>query len=123
MTEGIVTLAVQYHVQMKTISVTDFSANLKHYLDAVILDPDSVVINRGSTGAVLISLDEYNSIKGTEEMEKGDRCGKMGSGRVPWLRCPSFFVGRGGFLGGMEKKCIFASYGKKLFILGLLVVV
>ena len=73
MTEGIVTFAVQYHVQMKTTSVTDFRANLKHYLDAVILDSDSVVINRGSTGAVLISLDEYNSIRGTETILASDR--------------------------------------------------
>ncbi len=51
---------------MKTTSVSDFRANIKRYLDAVILDADSVVINRGNTGAVLISLDEYNSIKGTE---------------------------------------------------------
>ncbi len=51
---------------MKTTSVSNFRANIKRYLDAVILDADSVVINRGNTGAVLISLDEYNSIKGTE---------------------------------------------------------
>lgn len=51
---------------MKTTSVSDFRTNMKRYLDAVIYDSDSVVINRGSTGAVLISLEEYNSIKGTE---------------------------------------------------------
>ena len=51
---------------MKTTSVSDFITNLKRYLDAVIYDSDSVVINRGNTGAVLISLEEYNSIKGTE---------------------------------------------------------
>ena len=39
---------------------------MKRYLDAVIYDSDCVVINRGNTGAVLISLEEYNSIKGTE---------------------------------------------------------
>ena len=51
---------------MKTTSVSDFRTNMKRYLDAVIYDSDSVVINRGNTGAVLISLDEYNSIKGTQ---------------------------------------------------------
>ncbi|MBO7523719.1 MAG: type II toxin-antitoxin system Phd/YefM family antitoxin [Bacteroidales bacterium] len=51
---------------MKATSVSDFRTNLKRYLDAVIYDSDSVVINRGNTGAVLISLEEYNSIKGTE---------------------------------------------------------
>ena len=51
---------------MKATSVSDFRTNMKRYLDAVIYDSDSVVINRGNTGAVLISLDEYNSIKGTQ---------------------------------------------------------
>ena len=51
---------------MKTTCVSDFRTNMKRYLDAVIYDSDSVVINRGNTGAVLISLEEYNSIKGTE---------------------------------------------------------
>ena len=51
---------------MKTTSVSDFRNNMKRYLDAVIFDSDSVVINRGNIGAVLISLDEYNSIKGTQ---------------------------------------------------------
>lgn len=41
---------------------------MKRYLDAVIFDSDSVIINRGNTGAVLISLEEYNSIKGTESI-------------------------------------------------------
>ena len=51
---------------MKATSVSDFRTNMKRYLDAVIYDSDSVVTNRGNTGAVLISLDEYNSIKGTQ---------------------------------------------------------
>lgn len=46
---------------------------MKRYLDAVILDSDSVVINRGNTGAVLISLEEYNSIKGTESILASER--------------------------------------------------
>lgn len=58
---------------MKTTSVSDFRTNLKHYLDAVIFDSDSVIINRGNTGAVLISLEEYNSIKGTEAILSSDR--------------------------------------------------
>ena len=51
---------------MRTTSVSDFRTHMKRYLDAVIFDSDSVVINRGGTGAVLISLEEYNSIKGTQ---------------------------------------------------------
>ena len=58
---------------MKTTSVTEFRANIKRYLDAVIRDSDSVVINRGNTGAVLISLEEYNSIKNTEAILRSER--------------------------------------------------
>ncbi len=46
---------------------------MKRYLDAVIYDSDSVIINRGNTGAVLISLEEYNAIKGTESILASDR--------------------------------------------------
>ena len=60
---------------MKTTSVSDFRTNLKRYLDAVIFDSDSVVINRGNTGAVLISLEEYNSIKGTASILASERMG------------------------------------------------
>lgn len=51
---------------MKTTNFTDLRNNLKKYLDAVINDSDTVIINREGTGAVLISLDEYNAIKETE---------------------------------------------------------
>jgi len=52
---------------MRTASYTDLRNNLKSYIDSVIDDIDTVVINRsGGTGAVLMSLDEYNSIKETE---------------------------------------------------------
>lgn len=61
---------------MTTTSATNFRANIKQYLAAVINDSQEVIINRGSESAVLISLDEYNSLKETEylmsskEMEK-----------------------------------------------------
>lgn len=58
---------------MKATSVSDFRTNMKRYLDAVIYDSDCVVINRGNTGAVLISLDEYNSIKGTQAILSSER--------------------------------------------------
>ncbi len=52
---------------MRTTNYTEFRANLKSYMDAVIDDCDTVIINRGNdTGVVLISLDEYNSLKETE---------------------------------------------------------
>ena len=58
---------------MKATSVSDFRTNMKRYLDAVIYDSDCVVINRGNTGAVLISLDENNSIKGTQAILASER--------------------------------------------------
>lgn len=52
---------------MKTTSYTNLRANLKSYIDAVIDDYDTVVVNRGNgKGVVMISLDEYNSLKETE---------------------------------------------------------
>ena len=52
---------------MKTANYTDLRTNLKGYIDSVIDDCDTVIINRGNgTGVVMISLDEYNSLKETE---------------------------------------------------------
>ena len=52
---------------MRTTNFTDFRANLKAYMETVINDCDTIIINRGNnTGVVLISLEEYNSLKETE---------------------------------------------------------
>ena len=52
---------------MRTANYTDLRANLKGYIDSVIDDYDTVIINRGNgKGVVMISLDEYNSLKETE---------------------------------------------------------
>ena len=52
---------------MRTANYTDLRANLKGYIDSVIDDCDTVLINRGNgTGVVMISLEEYNSLKETE---------------------------------------------------------
>ncbi len=52
---------------MRTANYTDLRANLKGYIDAVVDDCDTVIINRGNgKGVVVISLDEYNSIKEAE---------------------------------------------------------
>ena len=52
---------------MRTASYTDLRNNLKSYIDSVIEDSDTVIINRtGGRGAVLISLDDYNAIRETE---------------------------------------------------------
>ena len=69
---------------MKTANYTDLRANLKGYIDSVIDDCDTVFINRGNgTGVVMISLEEYNSLKETEyimssvqNMNEIRRCGE-----------------------------------------------
>ena len=53
---------------MQTTTISGFRANIKHYVDSVIDSGDVVIVNRGNTGAVLISLDKYNSIKGTQAL-------------------------------------------------------
>ena len=52
---------------MTVTKITDFRANAKAYIDAIINDNGTLFINRGTTAAVLISLEEYNSIKATEK--------------------------------------------------------
>lgn len=42
-------------------NISDFRANAKQYIDGVINDANAVVINRGNSAAVLISLDEFIS--------------------------------------------------------------
>lgn len=56
---------------MRTASYSDLKQNLKAYINSVIEDSDTVIINRGKgTGVVLMSLEEYNSIKETEYLMK-----------------------------------------------------
>ncbi len=48
---------------MKAANFTEFRTKLKHYLDEVENNNETLIIKRGSgNGAVLISLDEFNSI-------------------------------------------------------------
>ncbi len=48
---------------MKAANFTEFRTNLKQFLDDVENDNETLVIKRGTGhGAVLISLDEFNSI-------------------------------------------------------------
>jgi prevent-host-death family protein len=52
---------------MKIANYTELRNNLRAFFDAVIDDADTVVVNRsGGKGVVLMSLDEYNSLKETE---------------------------------------------------------
>ena len=45
-----------------------FCFNAILYVDNIINDNGTLIINRGNTAAVLISLDEYNSIKATQSI-------------------------------------------------------
>lgn len=57
---------------MDVINYTDLRSNLKHWLDKVVNDVNELVIKRkGSKDLVLISLDEYNSLKETSYLLKG----------------------------------------------------
>ena len=53
---------------MTTTTISEFRANAKKYIDNVISDNGTLIINRGNTAAVLISLEEYKSIKTTERV-------------------------------------------------------
>ncbi|NDV14576.1 prevent-host-death protein [Muricauda sp. TY007] len=57
---------------METVNYTRFRSNLKHWFDKVINDVSEVIIKRkGGKDLVLISLDEYNSLKETTYLLTG----------------------------------------------------
>lgn len=57
---------------METVNYTEFRSNLKYWFDKVINDVSDVVIKRKSgKDLVLISLDEYNSLKETNYLLTG----------------------------------------------------
>ena len=52
---------------MQVVSLTEARNNLKSLFDSVYLDNDEVIIHRkGHENVVVISMDEYNSIKETK---------------------------------------------------------
>ena len=52
---------------MLTATLSDFRKNIKKYLDKVTEDFDTLIINRGkSSGVVVMSLEEYNSLNATQ---------------------------------------------------------
>ena len=53
---------------MTVTTISEFRANAKAYIDSIINDNGTLMINRGNTAAVLISLEEYNSIKATQSL-------------------------------------------------------
>ncbi len=58
---------------METVNYSDFRSNLKHWFDKVINDVSDVVIKRkNGKDLVLISLEEYNSLKETNYLLTGE---------------------------------------------------
>ena len=51
---------------MLTTTISDFRKDIKHYLDRVTENYETLIINRGKdSGVVVMSLDEYNSLTAT----------------------------------------------------------
>lgn len=56
---------------MRTANYSELRNNLKSYLDGVINDSEPLLVHRaGNDSVVIISLEEYNSIKETEYIMK-----------------------------------------------------
>jgi antitoxin YefM len=52
---------------MQTTTISDFRKDIKKYIDTVIFDFETLIINRGKdSGVVIISLEEYNSLRATQ---------------------------------------------------------
>ncbi len=52
---------------MITTTISDFRKDIKQYIDRVINNFETLIINRGKdTGVVIMSLDEYNSLTATQ---------------------------------------------------------
>ena len=51
---------------MLTTTISDFRKDIKRYLDNVVENFETLIINRGKdSGVVIMSLDEYNSLSAT----------------------------------------------------------
>lgn len=52
---------------MLTTTLSDFRKDIKHYIDNVIENFETLIINRGKdSGIVVMSLTEYNSLRATQ---------------------------------------------------------
>jgi len=55
------------HLIMLTTTLSDFRKDIRHYLDSVTNNFETLIINRGKdSGVVIISLEEYNSLNATQ---------------------------------------------------------
>ncbi len=51
---------------MIVTNVSQFRKNLKHYIDSVATNNDTLIVNANGKSVVVISLEDYNSIEETE---------------------------------------------------------
>jgi antitoxin YefM len=52
---------------MLTTTISDFRKDIKSYLDKVVSNFETLIINRGKdSGVVIMSLEEYNSLQATQ---------------------------------------------------------
>lgn len=51
---------------MKTTTISILRKEIKSYIDGVIINNDTVLVNKGADGAVIISLSEYNRLVGNQ---------------------------------------------------------
>jgi antitoxin YefM len=60
-----------------TTTISDFRKDIKKYIDNVIHNYETLIINRGKdTGVVVMSLEEYNSLSATQH-ELSSRVNEM----------------------------------------------
>jgi antitoxin YefM len=57
---------------MEVINYSILRNNLKEVLDKVSEDQETYIVNRGSSNAVIISLEEYNSWQATVHLMKSE---------------------------------------------------
>lgn len=78
---------------MQTTTISDFRKDIKKYFDTVINDFETLIINRGkNSGVVIISLDEYNSLRATQHELSSKTNEKRLDSAIEKLRNGSSFV-------------------------------
>jgi len=59
---------------MITATISDFRKNIKQYFNSVTENFETLIINRGkNSGVVVISLEEYNSLRTTQHEMSSDK--------------------------------------------------
>ena len=59
---------------MITATISDFRKNMKQYFNSVTENFETLIINRGkNSGVVVISLEEYNSLRTTQHEMSSDK--------------------------------------------------